>query len=235
MSTLRKKEIALVRGYTLIELMVALVIITISSLTVYRTFTSGWFVWDKAIKRIEAIRSARSFIKILTKDLKTIVAAEPVSEEALKVLKDIKREYFKLIGSENSLEMICYSKPVTSYWPEYFPRRSSICYVSYFINTDEKTSSVYRRVKWYNAVLPYKDEEIEKFDNIVDVKFSFLNDYKGNWETSWSTDEMIKLMGFSYRGLFPRCVKVNVTSKSGDIRPQEISLETTISLIAFER
>ncbi|MFH1823961.1 MAG: prepilin-type N-terminal cleavage/methylation domain-containing protein [Candidatus Firestonebacteria bacterium] len=227
------------KGYTLIELMTALIIITIAGLCVYKTFTSGWLAWDSAIKRGEALQNARSFIKVLTKDLKTVVAAESVvNEEVLKILKDAKRNYFKLIGGENSLEMICYSRPVTYYWPEYFPRRSSICYVSYYIasNSDEETSfCVYRKVKWDNAILPWKDEEIEKFDDILNVQFSFLDSGKKTWEVSWNTDEMMRLKGSSYTGLLPRAVKVNITSKGGNLKPDEVRLETIVALPTFEK
>ena len=116
------------KGFTLLELMAALSIIVLVAASVYGAFSAGISAWDRAFNESEALLNARSTLKLITRDIKSVVSAEPI---LTKNLGKLNREYFYLAGGEDKLQMICYSRPVSLYWPENFPRRSDFCKVSH--------------------------------------------------------------------------------------------------------
>lgn len=221
-------------GFTLVELLTALVIISIAIFAVYKTFNVGLLAWNRVIKESESLQNARTFMKLITRDLKTVVAAEPIMIENL---AGKQRVYFKFIGTGNSVEMICYSRPITLYWPENFPRRSTMCSISYYFNSDandETRMYLYRTVKWDNAVMPWKAEETEVFEDIQQVTLSYLDGATNEWADSWDTDIMKKSKS-GYHGLLPRCVKIKVLAQSSAVKAELENIDTMVSVTTYER
>lgn len=231
---IKKRKVLLVEspGYTLIELLAALSIITVVLSSVYGVFSAGISSWDRAFNESEALMNARTTLKILSRDIKNIVAAEPF---LLKNMGKIDREFFYLAGSESNLEMICYSRPVSLYWPEDFPRRSDLCKVSYYfeaLNEDSEKVVLKRKVTWDKAVLPWKEEEVEILDGVTALVFSYCT--SGDWVAGWNTVERAKRsMGF--RGLLPSLIKVKATGESGGVRSRTTVLETTVGVTVYEQ
>ena len=218
------------QGFTLLELMAALSIIVLITASVYGAFSAGISAWGRAFSEGEALQNARVTLKLLSRDIKSVVAAEPI---LTKNLGRLSRRYFCLIGGENSLEMICYSRPVSLYWPENFPRRSDICRVTYYFEAIEKGSEISvlkRKVSWDKSVLPWQEEEIEVFEGVTGLQLSYFN---GNsWVLEWDTS---KKKGVTFHGLLPLLVKAGVTAGSSGSRSGPVYLETIMGVTTYEK
>ena len=94
----------------------------------------------------------------------------------------------------------------------------------------------FRKAKWDFTVSPWTDEEIESFDGVFDIIFSYLDDSSGEWKDSWSTDETKRMTsGLRYHGLLPRCVKFVVSARGGIAKPVSVTLESAVNLPAYEK
>lgn len=219
-------------GFTLIELMAALSIIVLVTASVYGAFSSGLSAWDRTFKESEALQTARATLKIISRDIKSVVAAEPI---LTKNLGKLDRQYFSLVGAERSLQMICYSRPVSFYWPENFPRRADFCKITYYfeaLDEGSETTVLKRKVTWDKAVLPWKDEEVEVLDGVTELNLSYFNN--SSWVLEWDTLEKQKTKS-GYHSLLPRLIKVGVTASSGGVRNRSVTLETIMGVTTYER
>jgi prepilin-type N-terminal cleavage/methylation domain-containing protein len=216
------------KGFTLIELTVSLVIFSIIMLAVYKTFSSGIAAWDKAIRETETAQNGRAFLNTITRDLR-----ETVSPENAKYgIKFTKNTFFKFTGKTDSLDFTRYSRPVTMYWPEVFPRRSDICNITYYTDSGgtDSTPVVYRKAKWYDVALPWKEEEIESFSGISDLKFSYFNSKTSALQDEWDATKSLA-MGSSTLGILPSSVVVQINADSPGNKAQVKLLLTALAAI----
>ncbi len=227
------------RGYTLIELMVGLAIIVIIMSGVYTTFSAGLGAYDNYRKECEAYLSARNMIKNLTRDLRSTGASEPVffGKNSGFASALIKRDYFAFKGTAASVEVMTYSRPVSLYWPEYFPRRSYRAKVTYGpASSAEGVEACFQRSSvWDFATAPWKNEEKEVLDNITAVVFSYYDGKKQSWVDSWDTDSLKQARGNNYHNLLPQIVNFKVTAKSYGVKPVYAVLESCVNLVGYER
>ncbi|MFH1073455.1 MAG: type II secretion system protein [Candidatus Firestonebacteria bacterium] len=226
------------RGFTLIEVAVTFAIVSVIILLVYKTFSTGLTVYERVRKETEALQGARSVLKMLTKDIRSIAGSTPVNEKLQKISGSTERSCCKLVGDETSLDMITNSRPVTNYWPEYFPRRSSRSGVTYYqaaTNDENMPVCYFRKVKWDFAASPWANEEIERLDGIIEIKISYFNGADKEWKNSWSTEDPGGQTIKNPRGLLPHSILFSVTSQSMGLHPQTVKLETQVGLVAYER
>jgi len=227
------------RGYTLLELTVGLGIIVLIMSGVYATFSAGLGAYDNYRKECEAYLSARNMVKNLTRDLRATGASEPIflGKNSGTMAALIKRSYFVFKGTAGAVEFMTYSRPVSLYWPEYFPRRSYRAKVSYAAAPAlEGVEPCFQRSSsWDFATAPWKNEETEALDNISSVSFSFYDGKKQVWLDSWDTDALIKMKSKSFHNLLPQMVNFKVTGKSSGVKPVYAVLESCVNLVGYER
>jgi len=226
------------KGFTLIEVAITFAITAVVILVVYKTFSTGLSVYERAKKETEALQSARSVLKMLTRDIRSISSFAPLSQRLPKANGIPERNYSKLVGDELTLDFITNSRPVTNYWPESFPRRSSRSAVTYYsAETNDVNMPVcyYRKVKWDFAAPPWTSEEIEKLDGIIELKFSYFNGAAKEWSSSWSTEDANGRISSSSRGIFPHSIMFSVIGQSQGLHPQTVMLETQVGLVSYER
>jgi prepilin-type N-terminal cleavage/methylation domain-containing protein len=228
------------KGYTLIELMVSLGIMALILLSIYKTFSVGWISYDRAMKVCQANQSARNTIKFLTRDLRSIGSAEPlyIGRDSVTTAAMIKRPYFKITGGVDNMDFFTYSRPVTLYWPESFPRRSYRSHVTYFLgatNDPNIPQCYYRQVKWDFSTPPWKDEEVEMLDGITDIQFSYYDWQKKKWVDTWDTDLILKQKGYNFHGMYPQTVNFRVTAQSIGVNSVVAVLESSVNVVSYER
>ena len=219
--------------------MVGLAIIVIIMSGVYTTFSAGLGAYDNYRKECEAYLSARNMIKNLTRDLRSTGASEPIffSKNSGATAALIKRNYFGFKGTAGSIEIMTYSRPVSLYWPEYFPRRSYRAKVTYLASTvSTDTAPCFERIAvWDFATDPWKSEEDELLEPITSVVFSFYDGKKQVWVDNWDTSLMMKSSGYYFHNLLPQMVDFKVTAKSSGVKPVYAVLESCVSLVGYER
>ncbi|OGF51455.1 MAG: hypothetical protein A2044_03795 [Candidatus Firestonebacteria bacterium GWA2_43_8] len=233
MRTTRKNS-----GFTLIEVAVTFAIVSVIILVVFKTFSTGLTVYERAEKETEALQGARAVLKMMTRDIRAVAGVTPVNERLQKASGAVDRSYCKLVGDETTLDIIVNSRPVTNYWPEYFPRRASRASVTYYFDsTNDPAMPVcyFRKVKWDFATEPWTNEEIERLDGIIEMKISYFDGASKEWKTSWSTEDLGGQTIRSPRGLLPHSILFSVTSQSMGIHPQTVMLETQVGVVSYER
>ena|GEM_PF-1809673 len=233
-----KKTAGLNKGFTLIEITVTFAIVSVIILVLFKTFSTGLTVYERAQKEMEALQSARTVLKILTRDIRGASSVTPVDPRLLSASGAVERIYCKLTGNEVSLDLITNARPVTNYWPEYFPRRSSRSAVTYYsAATGEENMQVcyFRKVKWDFATAPWTNEEVERLDGITAIKFSYFDGASKEWKNSWSTEDPGGRTLKNPRGLFPHSVLLAVTGQSMGLHPQFVTLQTQVGVASYER
>lgn len=78
-----KKRISRLRGFTLIELTIAMTIFAVIAVSIYATLNAGSRVWTRANPLIEANQASRFFFDNVSRDLKNIIKyseSDPVFE-----------------------------------------------------------------------------------------------------------------------------------------------------------
>jgi len=222
------------------ELMIALGIIALILLAIYKAFSAGWMAYENARKECEALLNARNVIKMLTRDIRSVGSAEPlyVGRDSATTAKLIKRDYFGLTGEILKLELMTYSRPGSFYWPEYFPRRSNRCRVSYYsgVSTvDPDRQNYFRRVKYDYVTPPWKDEEIEELNGITRIEFGYYNGQQNKWVESWDTVANLQAKGYNFRNMFPQTITFRVIAESSGVKPAVTMLESSANLASYER
>ncbi|MEI7904394.1 MAG: prepilin-type N-terminal cleavage/methylation domain-containing protein [Candidatus Firestonebacteria bacterium] len=228
------------KGYTLIELMIALGIISLILLAIYRSFSAGWMAYENSRKECEALLNARNVIKMLTRDIRSVGSSEPlyVGRDSASTALMIKRDYFKLTGDILNLEVMTYSRPVSFYWPEYFPRRSYRCRVSYYSGASALASErqgCFRKVNYDFATAPWKDEELEELDGIAKIEFGYYDGRANQWVENWDTGLNLDSRGYNFHNLLPQSVTFRVTAMSAGVKPFFAVLESSANLACYER
>ncbi|OGF47337.1 MAG: hypothetical protein A2452_13110 [Candidatus Firestonebacteria bacterium RIFOXYC2_FULL_39_67] len=225
-------------GFTLIEIAITFAIISIIILVIYKAFSAGLTVYERAQKEIEAMQSARAVIKMLTRDIRAITKVTPVDERLQKPSGSADRSDCKLVGDDLTLDIITNSRPLTNYWPEYFPRRSGRAGVTYYsaaTNDVNMPVCYFRKVKWDFAAAPWTNEETEQLDGIIEIKFSYFDGANKEWKSAWSTENPGGSAARSPRGLLPHSILFSVTGQSMGVHPQTVMLQTQVGLVSYER
>ncbi|MCX5777452.1 MAG: prepilin-type N-terminal cleavage/methylation domain-containing protein [Candidatus Firestonebacteria bacterium] len=229
---LKSVKNSLKAGFTLIELLAGLAIVVLVTASVYGAFSAGLSAWDKSFGESEVQQNARTALKIICRDLKSIVSAEPM---VIKSISGAERKYFYFNGLENRLEMFCISRPVSLYWPENFPRRADFCRVTYYFEAasqEDERIVLKRKALWDKTVLPWKEEETEILEGITGLALAYYEN--GSWLTEWDTDKR-KSGNSGFHGLLPRLVKVEVNATGGTNPYRMTSLETITGVVAYEK
>jgi len=155
------------QGFTLIEILVAVAILSILLAAIYSTF----FLSHKAIEGMD-----ESMVKL---------------QEARRALDILKREIdstFYAVGDQNTFLRIIdrdvYGKQATRLeFTAFSPQRPGLSSVTYFIEDKEGKLILFKKVE-----SPYRKEETEEADIIEDMEaFSIEAKYNGTWVKTWNT------------------------------------------------
>ena len=191
-------------GFTLLELLISLSILSVVVVLIMGTFRIGVRAWEKGEADIDTQQSYRAALERLSQQITSVCVR--------KIYEGGRKPYY-LIGS--SKEMRFFSEVALIPHNE-----AGLTYVHYRIEETQPGSDL---LTVYETALNWlaEDEEIERpreeqflalMAPVHSMRFSYLGhnqeDNDDQWQDSWEPDEM--------RPQFPSAIKIEITTKAGD-------------------
>jgi general secretion pathway protein J len=191
-------------GFTLLELLISLSILSVVVVLIMGTFRIGIRAWEKGEADIDAQQSYRAALDRLSQQIASV---------CVRKINEGGRKSYYLNGT--STEMRFFSEVALVPHNE-----AGLTYVHYRI--EEKQQGL-ELLTVYETAFDWlgEDEEIEQpkeeqflalMAPVFSMRFSYLNQDEENddnqWQDNWEPDEM--------RPQFPLAIKIEITTKEGD-------------------
>ena len=154
-------------GFTLIEILVAVAILSILLAAIYSTFFLSYKAIEGMDESMVKLQEARRALDILKRELDSTFYAVDDQSTFLRIVdRDV---YGK---QATRLEFTAFS-----------PQRPGVSTVTYFIEDKEGKLNLFKKVE-----SPYRKEETEEADIIEDMEsFGIEAKYKDTWVKTWDT------------------------------------------------
>lgn len=204
-------------GFTLLELIIAITIFSISAVAVYSSFNVGINAWRKAEESYEVRQQARHTLNVMARELRQAINF---------ILRESKTSQNFKDSFEGSADKISFWKALGSSGPGK-EKSEGIFKITYYLKKDEdekvqgnltkeETRSLYRKVQAYKESL--KEEEQQGSESILsthilDLEFKYA--YKEDAEKIWWDKEWKKNPWEETAfGLIPFAVKISLSYPS---------------------
>ena len=176
------------KGFTLVELLVTVFILSLLLGSIYHTFATGIFAWERGEESMNIYQEARQALAILTKDLRcSFISAN---------------KGLIFTGDKEQLSFFTLSNPISSS----SQRQIGISKVSYSLGKDPALSGNCLMRKEVQAIGSLTlDEELSQAiaGNIHSLKLQYF--YEDQWRDKWYSSQAL-----------PKMVKVTLRVLKGD-------------------
>ena len=225
------------KGFTIMEVLVAMMITSIALIVVLSTVHLGWKTWKVSGKELELYAQISIALQTITGDIRSTVMPPiiwPTNPENAD-----ERRYYSFIGGVENIEFFAYS-PDTVFIGGLMRRKSVICQIKYEIQEDSNEYEGIRK-KFLRFLthddfseISYQRRTEELVNGISEVTFKYFDSEKNIWVSEWDSrkDPLIKER-FPLQKRIPKAVQITLEAESKDeLAEARPKLVTTVYLPA---
>ena len=202
------------KGFTLLELILSISILSIVLVTIYATLSMGSRTWEKGERDIEKIQRERVVMNLLSREIKSAFPYKVTPSEL-----DDHKEFYAFDGKEDSLSFVS-GVPLRG-------ERGGLSWLTFWVEEDLGLVVIERdalRADIFEERDSLDKDDMEVLDErIADIKFEYYQfkdgkaegEGEGEWEEKWDAEK---------EGTLPHAVKVMLTIED-DTRREESDAE----------
>jgi prepilin-type N-terminal cleavage/methylation domain-containing protein len=203
-----------VRGFTLLELILSIGILSIVLVTIYATLSMGSRTWEKGERDIEKIQRERVVMNLLSREIKSAFPYKVTPSEL-----DDHKEFYAFDGKKESISFVS-GVPLRG-------ERGGLSWLTFWVEEDLGLVVIERdalRADIFDERDSLDKDDMEVLDQrVTDIQFEYyqLKDGKtegegdGEWEEKWDAEK---------EGTLPHAVKVMLTIED-DTRQEDSDAE----------
>ena len=189
------------RGFTLLELLLSITILSLVLVMIYGTLSIGSRAWEKGERDISKIQRMRVIMDLLSREIKSAFPYEVTPSEL-----DVHKKFYAFEGKKDSISFVS-AVPLKG-------GRGRLSWLSFWVESDEGLVVVERdalRTDIFKERNSIDENELVVLDpRITRMRFEYYKlksgkeegEGEGMWEEHWDAEK---------EGMLPRAVKVELT------------------------
>jgi prepilin-type N-terminal cleavage/methylation domain-containing protein len=202
------------KGFTLLELILSIGILSIVLVTIYAALSMGSRTWEKGERDIETIQRERVVMNLLSREIKSAFPYKVTPSEL-----DDHKEFYAFDGKKDSISFVS-GVPLRG-------ERGGLSWLTFWVEEDLGLVVIERdalRADIFEERDSLDKEEMEVLDQrVTDIQFEYYQrksgktegEGEGEWEEKWDAEK---------EGTLPHAVKVVLTLEEEE-RPEESEAE----------
>jgi general secretion pathway protein J len=189
------------KGFTLLELILSISILSGVLVTIYGTLTVGSRVWEKGERDIEKIQRERVVMNLLAREIKSVFPYRVTPSE-----RDTHKEFYAFEGKKDSISFVS-TAPLKG-------EKGGLSWLTFWVEDDEGLVVVERdalRADIFEEKESIDKDEMEVLDHqVTAVRFDYYKlksgktegEGEGEWEEKWDAEK---------EGTLPNAVRIELT------------------------
>lgn len=170
------------KGFTLVEMMVAVVIFSLAIAVIYKTFSTGLKVWERGSESMAVFQDGKRVLDIISKDIRSTFIPSLGNEDSLFVGEDKKE------GEIDADKIIFF----TLGEPNVISKKKDIglCRVEYYLEKKESEYTLYRKETPSLGQLVLGEETVDPLlIGVESLSFEYYS--KGEWKKEWKSSKTV--------------------------------------------
>ena len=189
------------KGFTLLELILSISILSLVLVTIYGTLSMGSRTWEKGERDIEKIQRERVVMNLLAREIKSIFPYKVTPSEL-----DTHKEFYAFEGKKDSISFVS-AAPLKG-------EKGGLSWLTFWVEDDEGLVVVERdalRTDIFKERESIDKDEMEVLDQqVTAIRFDYYKlksgktegEGEGEWEEKWDAEK---------EGTLPNAVRVELT------------------------
>lgn len=189
------------KGFTLLELILSISILSLVLVTIYGTLSMGARTWEKGERDIEKIQRERVVMNLLAREIKSIFPYKVTPSEL-----DTHKEFYAFEGKKDSISFVS-AVPLKG-------EKGGLSWLTFWVEDDEGLVVVERdalRTDIFKERESFDKDEMEVLDQqVTAIRFDYYKlksgktegEGEGEWEEKWDAEK---------EGTLPNAVRVELT------------------------
>jgi prepilin-type N-terminal cleavage/methylation domain-containing protein len=194
-------QLASQRGFTLLELILSIGILSVVLVTIYATLSMGSRTWEKGERDIEKIQRERVVMNLLSREIKSAFPYKVTPSEL-----DDHKEFYAFDGKKDSISFVS-GVPLRG-------ERGGLSWLTFWVDEDLGLVVIERdalRADIFEERDSLDEDDMEVLDpRVTDIQFEYYQlksgktegEGEGEWEEKWDAEK---------EGTLPHAVKVMLT------------------------
>jgi general secretion pathway protein J len=176
------------KGFTLLELILSISILSVVLVTIYGTLSMGSRAWEKGERDIEKIQRERVVMNLLSREIKSIFPYKVTPSE-----RDTHKEFYAFEGKKDSISFVS-TAPLKG-------EKGGLSWLTFWVEDDEGLVVVERdalRADIFEEKESIDKDEMEVLDQqVTAIRFEYYQlksgktegEGEGEWEEKWDAEK----------------------------------------------